>query len=211
MKLIALLSMIMVTSVHCSSESKCSCIPANMTLQIDATGGCTHAFDIGEDYGISDYYCIIRESKYQKNLIPISFNVIKLFELKGDLSTNGAATVIHGKSNGKNFDFVLNNYASTETPSGGIQFMLQGINSDGDTVTQDYIISFTNNCSSLVFGKGDRIGFLKVTAVNQPSEGMCPAAVQRASSSPALVYTMSDDSITEASSTGHLSDTWNGY
>ena len=221
-----------------------------MTLQIDATGGCTHAFNTGKDYGISDYYCIIRESKYQKNLIPVSFNLIKFFELNDDLSTNGAATVIKGRSNGEKFDLVLNNYASTETPSGGVQFMLQGINSDGNTVTQDYIISFTNNCSSLVFSKGDRIGFLKVvsmitfldeketlenwervihnilltkdvsfyftlstqTAVNQPSEGMCPAAVvQRANSSPTLVYTMSDDSITEASGTVHLSDSWGGY
>jgi len=41
-----------------------------------------------------------------------------------------------------------------------------GINSDGNSVTQDQILSFANDCKSLVFNNGDQIGWLRVVSID---------------------------------------------
>jgi hypothetical protein len=45
-------------------------------------------------------------------------------------------------------------------------FMLLGINSNGNGITQDQILSFVNNCKSLIFNQGDQIGWLSVVSID---------------------------------------------
>lgn len=163
MKILIVLLSLMLGWVTCSSE-KCSCIPAKMTFQIDTSGGC--ALKVKESKAISDSFCIIRESKYQKNLIPVYFEMIKIFKLNEDLYTTGTPTVIKGATDGDTIalSFDTSNSTTNNSILGGVQFMLSGKNSDGNSVTQDHILSFSNDCKSLVFTEGDQIGFLKVVS-----------------------------------------------
>lgn len=217
------------------TSGKCSCIPANMTFQLNASNGCT--LKVQDPLGISDSFCTIRESKYQKNLIPVNFDLIKIFKLNENLYTTGTPIVVKGATYGDNITLTFDVSGSDATASliGGIQFMLQGSNSDGNGVTQDQIISFANDCRSFVFYEGDQIGWLRVVSfdtylalivlvlyyhltqmissfalqnsVIQPSQETCPvAATQQSSEASNLTYTMTDDSV--GSTTVQLSDAW---
>lgn len=206
-----------------------------MTLQLDTSNGCT--LKVQEPLGISDSFCTIRESKYQKNLIPVTFDLIKIFKLNENLYTTGTPIVVKGATYGDDITLTFDSSGSNANRSliGGIQFMLVGSNSDGNGVTQDQILSFANDCKSLVFNGGDQIGWLRVVSIDtylalfvlvldyclkqvifsfvlqnsviQPSPETCPvAATQQSSEASNLTYTMTDDSV--GSTTVQLSDAW---
>jgi hypothetical protein len=166
MRYLAFLFLLVPSSIVGLSENKkCSCVPLTLTFQLNTTSGCTEAIDKGSKTGISDSFCLIREAKFQKDIVPVTIDTIKIFELKGDLTTLGYPTVVKGLSNGDTLEFTFSNQTNTSL-AGGIQFMIKGVNKNGDSVTQDSIVAFTNNCSSLVFNKEDEIGFL--TVVSEP-------------------------------------------
>jgi len=152
------------------SNTTCVCKPTQVSFEIDTSAGCTQSFNKGSQTGIIDSYCIIRGSKTQQNLVPVNITGIKIFELKGDLTTDRAPTEINATSDGSKlsdgsgFSYSFYPYTSANALSGGVQIMIRGVNSDGDNVTQDAILAYTNNCGSLVFEEGDQIGFLNIVS-----------------------------------------------
>jgi len=82
MNVLILILLLFLWEVKCTS-GKCSCVPLNMTFQIDTSSGC--ALQVKEPQGISDSFCTIRESKFQNNLIPVNFDIIKIFKLNENL------------------------------------------------------------------------------------------------------------------------------
>ncbi len=138
-------------------------MPLSLTFQLNTTSGCTESISKGAQSGISDSFCLIREAKFQKDIVPVTIDTIKIFELKGDLTTLGYPTVVKDLSNGDTLQFTFSNQTNTSI-AGGIQFMIKGVNKNGDSVTQDSIVAFTNNCSSFVFNTEDQIGFLTLVS-----------------------------------------------
>jgi len=165
MNVLVLILLLFLWEVKCTS-GKCSCVPLNMTFQIDTSSGC--ALQVKEPQGISDSFCTIRESKFQNNLIPVNFDIIKIFKLNENLYATGTPMVIKGATYGDDITLTFDTSGSNvnTTLIGGIQFMLLGINSDGNSVTQDQILSFANDCKSLVFNNGDQIGWLRVVSID---------------------------------------------
>lgn len=161
MEYISFLFLIITSVSSIAKAKKCSCVPLRLSFQLNSTSGCTQSFNEGAQTGISDSFCLIREAAFQKDIVPVTINTIKIFELKSDLSTIRYPTVIRSLLIGDSFEFTFSNQTNT-TIAGGIQFMIKGENQNGDTVTQDSIVTFTNNCSSLVFHEGDQVGFLTV-------------------------------------------------
>lgn len=174
-----MLSFLVAGAYGANQTKSCSCMPKSMVFQLNATAGCTQDLTKGSDTGISDSFCLIREAKVVSDLVPVSVNTVKIFELGEDLTTVGSPTVVKSVSDGDLIDFSFSNSTNS---IGGIQLMIKGVNKNGTTVTQDSIVAFTNGCNALVFTAGDEIGFLTIAAVTQPSQTSCPASTQNSSS-----------------------------
>jgi len=138
-------------------------MPKSIKFQLNTTAGCSQYLAKGSDTGITDSFCLIREAKVVSDLVLVSVNTIKIFELKEDLATVGYPTVVSDANNGDLIDFSFSN--STDS-IGGIQFMIKGVNKNGTTVSQDSIVAFTNDCNALVFKAGDQVGFLTIVSEN---------------------------------------------
>ena len=154
----------LLAGVYGANQTKsCSCMPKSMIFQLNITAGCTQDLTKGSDKGISDSFCLIREAKVVSDLVPVSVNTIKIFELKEDLTTVGSPTVAKSVSAGDLIDFSFSNSTNS---IGGIQLMIKGVNKNGTSVTQDSIVAFTNDCNALVFKAGDQVGFLTIVSTN---------------------------------------------
>jgi hypothetical protein len=144
----------------------CACQPSVITFRLNFTIDCTESNVFGP--GIVDTACIVetRGSENVTDKIPTIITSVQVLELYGpELVVVGQSTYEEGYINGDEITYTSIVTESPETinasniPS-GFQVVITGLNVDEDTLVNQWIITYNNDCGIFpLLTVGQQIGW----------------------------------------------------
>lgn len=141
----------------------CICQPNQISFVLDFALTCDDRTILTGDPGIKEAECLIFPDGVDP--IPVSVESVHIFETDQDLNLINQLNINETLSSGGTI--VYNSFASINSPEEiiptGITVQLNGINANGESITNSFVILYTNECDVYpVLTNGDQIGWTKL-------------------------------------------------
>lgn len=161
----------------------CACNPSIYRFTLDFAAICPPpGIEFGPETGIDQWFCRTdADDDAVTDLTPMSvtsyivleldkeLQVIKQF-FRGDLDLQDGDTFEY-----KSVTAGSQSVSPDEYP-GAMQMALTGLNAQGDEITSQWIVTFTNNCDVLPFEEGDSMSWATMSNLVPPRPDLCDAS-----------------------------------
>lgn len=170
-------------------SQECACSPSVLTFKLDFNATCPPENVVtGPDTGIDAIFCQVAVEPMQgystasrEDLTPVTVTQISVFELDNQLSVIKQSFLSNVRlENGDYYTYssIIGDYnpdepSATEIP-GGLQVLLKGENSKGISISNSFILTYTNRCDVVPFTTEDSIGWNDIVGIDPPPYQLCP-------------------------------------
>eukprot|EP00542_Grammatophora_oceanica_P019354 CAMPEP_0194033448 /NCGR_PEP_ID=MMETSP0009_2-20130614/6144_1 /TAXON_ID=210454 /ORGANISM="Grammatophora oceanica, Strain CCMP 410" /LENGTH=516 /DNA_ID=CAMNT_0038674145 /DNA_START=172 /DNA_END=1722 /DNA_ORIENTATION=- len=168
----------------CPNQFECSCSPSAFTFTVRLSGGCN--VSIADEDGISEDTCTINAGDDVTDTTPMALTRINLIETGED----GRPVNSEDATGGPFFDGDTFTYTSVSSLGGGsMPYGLQINSFASNALEQEFnqilAIVYSLDCLAYpVIEAGDVLGWLEVSAAEDPRDELCPISPQAPSSAP---------------------------
>jgi hypothetical protein len=142
------------------------CSPTAFKFQLNFSASCPG--NVVSSPGIQGTDCYYIKNS-TTNLSPVSVVQIQVIELDLNLESAFVQNYIHNFEDGDSVEYTSLSATNITSPSmipGGIQLNVRGINSDGDSVTNSFIVDYTNSGTyTPIFEVGNQIGWIVFVSI----------------------------------------------
>ena len=152
----------------------CACNPSIYQFTLDFAAICPPpGIEVGPETGIDEWFCRTdADDDSVTDLIPVSVTSYIVLELDKELQV--IKQFFRGDldlQDGDTFEYTSitagSKSVSPDEIPGAMQMALTGLNAQGDEVTSQWIVTFTNNCDVLPFEVGDSMSWAIMVSAAQ--------------------------------------------